>query len=367
MARKATRYIGVYSRTSESRRHEGRPDVCFDISYKIGRRKVWEKVGWKSEGVTAGYASRLRTERMQESRLGKVVKKARVRTLDEAFELYREAHLASTKSERRIVGMYYAGVSPVFGREQLHRIGTLDIQKFVTSLVGRRAAATIRHYVSIIRVVYRKLILWGEYSGDVPTDGVVMPRVDNQRGRYLTQEEAARLMEGLRNRSEDTYRIAVLSLYTGMRAGEIFGLRGEDIDLAEGTISIKNSKNGRARTAYMTKVIREMFDAMELIPGRPVFPARDGGVRKEVPDTFERAVDELGLNDSLADVRDRVVFHTLRHTYATWLVSEGVPLYTVSKLLGHSTLKMTERYAKHAPEAKRKAVEVLNGMLDNYL
>jgi len=201
---------------------------------------------------------------------------------------------------------------------------------------------------------------WGEYSGPSPVDGLILPSVDNDRTRFLTQQEAAMLIDELCCRSVDTARIALLSLHTGMRAGEIFALRGENVDLREGIIYIVDPKSGQSRVAYMSDRVRAMMEAIQPQAGRWVFPARHGGQRGEVPDTFERAVAALELNEGIEDARDKVVFHTLRHTFASWLVSEGAAIKAVQELMGHSTIKMTERYAKLAPDKRRDAARLLN-------
>jgi integrase len=78
---------------------------------------------------------------------------------------------------------------------------------------------------------------------------------------------------------------------------------------------------------------------------------------------FSKAVNDLGLNDGITDRRQKVVFHSLRHTFASWLVQMGKPLYTVSQLLGHSDVKMTMRYAHLAPDTQRAAAMELEGIL----
>jgi site-specific recombinase XerD len=75
--------------------------------------------------------------------------------------------------------------------------------------------------------------------------------------------------------------------------------------------------------------------------------------------SFARAVEALGFNTEIDDHRPKVVFHTLRHTYASWLVMSGVDLYTVQKLMGHSTMSMTERYSHLASDHLKKAVKML--------
>jgi integrase len=75
-------------------------------------------------------------------------------------------------------------------------------------------------------------------------------------------------------------------------------------------------------------------------------------------------VAELGFNKGITDARQKLVFHSLRHTFASWLVQRGTPIYEVAKLLGHSTVRMTERYSHLAPDTVRQAALGLGGILD---
>ncbi len=72
----------------------------------------------------------------------------------------------------------------------------------------------------------------------------------------------------------------------------------------------------------------------------------------------------MGLNTGRTDTRDRIVFHSLRHTFASWQAKAGTPLYTIGKLLGHKTLTMTARYSHLCPNAERDAALQLQGIMD---
>ncbi len=108
----------------------------------------------------------------------------------------------------------------------------------------------------------------------------------------------------------------------------------------------------------MTTTVKEMLSRREIEERNTlVFPSQKGKKIPQISKSFARAVDELGLNNGVTDRRDRVVFHTLRHTFASWLVENGENLYTVKELLGHSTLQMTERYAHLGDNTLKKAIQ----------
>jgi site-specific recombinase XerD len=90
-----------------------------------------------------------------------------------------------------------------------------------------------------------------------------------------------------------------------------------------------------------------------------IFKDRNGKRIVEVSQSFDRAVKDLKLNESVTDWRQKLVFHSLRHSYASFLVEAGTDLYTVSKLIGHSTLKMTERYSHLGQNTLQNAVKNL--------
>lgn len=183
---------------------------------------------------------------------------------------------------------------------------------------------------------------------------------DNKRNRFLTQEEAKILLDELKKHSIDIHDIALFSIYEGARAGAIFALQWKDIDWGINRITLLDTKNGETYFQPMHPVVRKMLErrCAENKEGL-IFKSRNGKQIKGLSKTYQRVIDKLGFNDGITDPRQKIVFHTLRHTYASWLVMGGVDLYTTQKLMGHKSNQMTQRYAHLAPGHLENAISVL--------
>lgn len=378
LARRSTRYQGVQVRESPERRHRGKPDLCFTIDYRDAQgKRIRRDIGWASEGITAAFAHQERLRLIAEAkaiRRGEssplTVQQASL-ILDRAWERYRDDWMkAKGKRYDSDQWMYDAHVRPVFGRSLLQEISPYALDRFMASLTAQGLSAqTIRHLVGLIRRIMRRMVAWGLYDGPLPFDAISMPRLDNRRERFLQPEEARALLAELHRRSHQTWLMALISLQCGLRFSEIAGIRHMDINLQQGLLYIAESKNGRARHAYLTP---ELIDALRDLPARPanalVFPARDGKKMTNVSDSFSRAVDYLGLNDTgdtfrdangiehpvkITDRRQRIVFHSLRHTYASWLACSGAGQAMIAELLGHSSLEMSRRYTHLMDDEKK--------------
>ncbi len=196
-----------------------------------------------------------------------------------------------------------------------------------------------------------QLGIFGSQFGGVPR-----PKVDNRRTRSLTREEAVDLLQELAKRFKSLHDMALFPLYTGSRAGEVFSLQWSDVGLFQGTAMLKDTKSGRNLAVFLTDEVRAM-----LVHRRPsdvqanslVFLGRDDAKILRISKSFERAVDELKFNEGVTDRRQRVTFHTLRHTFASWLAMDGINPFDLKELLGHSDLKLTERYS-HLSESTLK-------------
>ena len=364
-----TKIQGVYTRQSNSKRNprDGKPDACFYITYNHDGKKIWEKIGWKSEGYTAQVAQRTRADRVQAVRHGEepkqsVKKDSVFMTFEDAWTLYKEKWLPNTARPENEQSRYDRHIASRFASTPIDQITPLELEEFKQELLAKGLApATAKHVLCLMRCVYNKLTEWELYSGRIPTAKVKMPKVDNARVRYLTNDEAERLLKDLKRRSINWWRMACISLHAGLRLGEVLTMTYGDLDFEAGTIHVRDAKCG-TRMAHMNAVVKSVLKEMPGgSPSSLLFPARDGSVLKEtsVSKTFPRSVNTLGFNKNVNDDRQKVVFHTLRHTFASWLAIDGVPLYTISKLMGHSSIEMTMRYAHLCPDSKRDAVAML--------
>ena len=147
--------------------------------------------------------------------------------------------------------------------------------------------------------------------------------------------------------------LVIVSLNTGLRRGELFGLLWSDVDLDREILTIQGSgsKSGRTRHVPLNAEALAVFMGWRAPMQRAerlVFPGRNGGRLNNVRKAWTGVLEGAGIEEFR--------WHDLRHTFASRLAMRGVDLNTVRELLGHADYKMTLRYAHLAPEHKAAAV-----------
>ena len=267
----------------------------------------------------------------------------------------------SAKSTDREKDLFRLWISPVLSKRAMQDIMPLHLEMVKKNMINAgRSMRTIQYALAVVRQVFtyaqRNRLFIGSNPAD-KTGGVKRPKVDNRRTRFLTREEATDLLAELKKRSSDLHEMALFSLHTGARAGEVFSLQWGDIDILRGIAMFKDTKSSRNRVAFLTDEVKRVLTSRRPENANAdvfVFPARGGQKAEKVSNSFSRAVDQLRLNEGVTDRRQRVTFHTLRHTFASWLAIDGGDLYHIKELLGHSTIQLTERYSHLSAEALRK-------------
>ena len=382
---KMVKFTGVYFNPSKKRKNNGKPDRCFYIAFQDKNKKlVWEKVGWASEGYSADFASIRRSERISEVKHGSVIpadlRKEEPLTFGDIWKDFYDYAKINKKSHRDDMFRYRKHIQPVFGKRLIRQITTEDIEDFKGKLLDPDGSdlseQSVCHILTIMRTAFNKAIKSGKFSGKNPISSVKFPSTNNtNRLRYLTPFEVDEmLLPMLCWASHTIYEIAYVSIYTGMRADEIFSLKWQNLDLKDRTIYILETKNTVSRTAYITDGLLEIFKQKKRgLPHEYVFPQemkRNKGkilfernpLKKKftIGNTYRRIIVEVGFNDGVVDPRYKVCFHTLRHTFGSWLAIRGESLQTIAELMGHKRISQTMRYAHLCPDKKKLAVAGLH-------
>ncbi len=365
---KQAKHKGIRYREHKTRLHGRQPDRYFNVRFQVKGVCVNEGYGWASEGMTASKAFVLMTELKEELKTGKGSgrladrQKAREQAEQEAKAKRKEQERKAVTYEQYFNTRYLPEIEKdkskgtVRDEKSLHKnwilpcIGEMpvaDIRELHVKKVSReiqnagRAPRTAQLALSFVRMVINHAIRENYYSGSNPVSTLPRnskPKVDNKRIRFFNHAEAKELLKRLLSRSKDVHDMALLSIHCGLRAGEVFNLTWQYVNLESEQVTLIDTKSGKDRTVPMIEVVMEMFKSRKQgARNELVFPNKKGLKRAEMSKTFQRTVDAMGLNEGITDRKNKMVFHSCRHTCASWLVQAGVSLLTVKEVMGHST------------------------------
>lgn len=381
-----TEFRGVRYRKHSTRKHGVKFDRYFTIRYQRDGKRIEEGLGWASGDWSAEKAALTLAElkkahktgegptRLKEKRGITKERKAKAARDQISFakvftdRYYPQAQAdKDPQSYKREKSLFKKWINPVIGALPLRDVSPIHLEKIKKNMKDADLSERSREYaLAVIRQVFNFSYRNNLFNGDNPVKKVKIPKSDNKRLRFLTLEEADTLLSALKKEAPELWEQSLISLHTGLRASEIFRLTWVDVNLEQGTLTAKDSKNTKTRFAYMTEQVKKMlFKKKQGRPNNFLYPGPDRKERRCVSRAFERVVSELGLNDGIEDRRDKAVFHTCRHSYASWLVQNGEDLYVVKERLGHSTLAMTERYAHLAPGSDKGTVKTIENFINN--
>ncbi|MDR2819017.1 MAG: site-specific integrase [Desulfovibrio sp.] len=369
MARTKTRYVGVYFRYGKNRiGADGKPDKCFDILYKKNNKLIWEKIGWTSEGYTVQDAIEIRGKRVKAIRhpeLIEEIEKSGI-TLDEAWKAFYTRWCMNLKNPGDYVWLYQKHLKPQLGSMDMTGITPKRLEAFTQDLQQHQAPASTKKILALFRNIFNRCKDWEMIpeTAICPVSKIKKIKVDNERERFLTRREASFLLDALTFIDCKLYYIAKISLYSGMRLSEILEIQKQHINLDAGVIYIQDAKSGN-RPAYISDELKKDLKILLKDKNSNYVLHNEGKKlsKSNISQQFARVIKEIGFNDNINNKLHKVVFHTLRHTFCSWLAIDGVTLYTISKLAGHKDSKMTQRYAKLSPDCMRDAIKHIDGNL----
>lgn len=250
---------------------------------------------------------------------------------------------------------YGKHLEPRFASKPMESITPFEIEKMKMELKkglnkhGKPyAAATIKHQIVLLRRLFNVARKWGMYEGVNPVERVQMPKIDNQKTEFLTEDELTRLKETLENWPfKESAAFVKFAMFTGLRRGELFKLTWDDVDFERSLVKLRAPKGGKTTILPLNQEALEVLRSLD-VTSSFVFPGDDGRQRTDFKGPWLRIRKTAGLPD---DFR----FHGLRHHFASTLVSNGVDLGIVRELLTHKHVGTTERYAHFRPDTVREA------------
>jgi site-specific recombinase XerD len=238
----------------------------------------------------------------------------------------------------------------VEGNKPLHTIGIREIDHFLSVKKSEASEWTARKYYGSLAAAFEKALQWN-YLEENPFRKVPKPKEREILPAYFSETDFSLLLSVIEER--DFRELCITGLLTGLRLSELINLHWSDFDFASKLILIRNTETFTTKTRKnrivpmsdeLYRLLKDRKEAI-LFECEVVFHNKNGGelLYTSVSQKFKKYIRRAGLNDKLH-------FHSLRHSFATALVSAGVSLYAVQKLLGHTTIRTTEIYSHLMPQ-----------------
>ena len=222
------------------------------------------------------------------------------------------------------------------------------IQKVNLNLEPILSPVTVNERLSKLKAVFNTALRWNLITTN-PVRGIQCVSVPEKTPSFFSREDFQKLISFIK---EGWLReVVIFAVLTGMRRGEITNLRWQDVDLSRKLLTIQSSptfktKSGKRRTIPLNDTAFYILSARHGKDTSAFVFSLNGEKISEgwLTHAFKKAVYDAHLKD------DRLHLHSLRHTFASWLVQDGVSIYAVKELLGHSDVKTTQVYSHLQPE-----------------
>jgi len=340
-----------------------KPDKTYYIRFRENGKIQELKIGKYSEGIRENYCNQKLLQTVNALRLGEqppilvAAHKKQSITFNDITKKYFDARELHNKTNHQARSKYESQLKPYIGHIDIYTLNKNDILKIQTDMAKTRAPKTVNQYVQFIRAVYNFATEEELFTGSNPTKGIKEQKIDNKRERFLSLDEIKSLLQILIE-NEDLYLFTLLSLSTGGRLGTIMHISKKDIDFKQNMFTLLDIKNNDTYGGFFNNQLKVLLleRTKNLKPNDKIIAMNERTLRRQM----SKILTNLFNQDLDADDRkNRVVIHTLRHTFASQLAINGTPIFTIQKLLNHKDIKQTLRYAKLAPDSGRDMVDQL--------
>ena len=272
-------------------------------------------------------------------------------SLPELADLYLERYAKTNKRSWKTDRSYIKSMTEYFGNVALSEISSFHVEGYKAHRLKQNIKpSTVNRCLAVLRRMFSLSVEWGYLKEGHRPKFKLFSEKDNRKERILNQDEEVRLFQAS---APHLRQVLSIALHTGMRLGEILSLTWAQVDLKKGLIRVERTKSGLNRLIPINSALYEDLKAIRgQINGAFLF--RNAKAEKplgSVKTAFKASCRRAGI----AGLR----FHDLRHTFASRLVERGADLITVKELLGHSSVKITERYTHSQSEQKKSAVALL--------
>ncbi len=346
-------------------------DKVFYFTYNDindNKKKKWVKVGKYSEGIREINAFNLRNEQLSKMKHGEDItviankKKINITTYDDLAQIY----FNDKNVDKYRINKYNIHIKPHLGNKDINSITKDMIKKILDDVIAKgRENQTVNTIRELTGAIFNPNIKEHSLQLINPCNGVKRLKVDNDRERYLSTDEIKQLKEHFK----DNFLLSLfidLSLQTGGRFETILLVQKKDINLNDGTITLYNTKTKTTYTGFLQddliEVLKEYLSKLKAndylisYENQHDIKLNQSPIKNRIQPILNKLFN-VGL--STDDRKNRVVIHTFRHTFASHLAINGVPIFTIQKLMNHKKIEQTLRYAKLSPENGRNAIQGL--------
>lgn len=344
--------------------------------HTIGKWPEWSAADARNEALDLRREIQRGADPVQDRREGREKALAEP-TVKDLAEAYMERHVMvrnGPDQRKNARDMIDKVIVPRFGGRRVSALRTADVQKLHDSMAAHKYSAN--RVLTVLKAMFNRGIDW-EMCADNPARDV-KKYPEDKRNNWLVEEQLARLDRAITEYGQGSGELIRLLLLTGARRGEWMRAKKEDFDLAHGiwtkpshAVKERRQEHVPLNAATVAVLRRVMANTARtepyLFPGTAKGTARVT-IRRPWVQILKLAglVEEYtkqGKRKALARYRPLVRLHDLRHSYASWLAENGVPLSKIGKLLGHRRVETTDRYSHIADKSLRDATDLYGDML----